>query len=307
MKILVTGGAGFIGSHIADAYVLAGHSVWVIDDESSGKREQINTRVNYTKLDLTETSKLRRFFKGKKFDVVNHHAAQIDVRRSVADPLFDARVNVMGTLNLLEECRFRGVRKFIFSSSGGTIYGECNRPATEESPEVPLSPYGVAKLAAEKYIKAYHALYGLRYTIFRYSNVYGPRQDPHGEAGVVAIFSQRLLAGEPIYIFGTGRQTRDFVFVEDVADANLRALKSGTNSVINVGTGVEVPIVDLYREMADILGVQRKPLFKSKRAGELNRSVLSPTFALKAIGWSPQNKISDGLQKTIAYFATAKV
>ncbi len=307
MKILVSGGAGFIGSHIVDAYIEAGHNVWIIDDESSGHLVNIHPQATFTRLDISEASRVRRFFKGKKFDVINHHAAQIDVRRSVADPLFDARVNVLGTLNLLEEARFRNVRKFIFSSSGGTVYGECNRPATEESPEVPLSPYGVAKLAAEKYIKAYHALYGLRYTIFRYSNVYGPRQNPHGEAGVVAIFTQRFLADEQVYIYGSGRQTRDFVYVGDVAAANLRALKGGANAVINVGSGKETSILDLYRTMASLMGVTKKPLLKPKRSGELNRSILSPALAQRLLGWTPTHDLVQGLQKTIDYFTSTPV
>lgn len=307
MKILVTGGAGFIGSHIVDAYIEAGHNVWVIDDESAGKRAQIHPKAVYTRLDVSDVSKLRRYFKGKRFDVVNHHAAQIDVRRSVVDPLFDARVNVLGTLNLLEESRLRGVRKFILPSSGGTVYGECNRPAGEDSPEIPVSPYGVAKLAAEKYVRAYQALYGLRFTIFRYANVYGPRQDPHGEAGVVAIFSQRLLAGESVYIFGTGRQTRDFVYVGDVVDANVRALRSGVNTVVNIGTQRETSILELHKEMAGLLNIAKKPLFRPKRAGELNRSVLANGLAEKLLGWKPQHSLNEGLQHTISYFASAPV
>ncbi len=299
----MTGGAGFIGSNIADSYIEAGHQVWILDDESSGKPEQVHPKARYARLNICDRVKLIRFFKGKRFDVVNHHAAQIDVRRSVADPQYDAQVNILGLLNVLEECRQAKVKKVIFSSSGGTVYGECSGPANEKSPEVPLSPYGVAKLASEKYILAYNSLYGLNYTVFRYSNVYGPRQDPHGEAGVVAIFSNRLLSGDPIYIFGNGTQTRDFVFVGDVARANVMALRQGKNEIINIGTGEETSVKGLVDTMASVVDAQPKIIFKKARAGELRRSVLDISKAKKVLGWSPITPLREGLGKTIAYFA----
>jgi UDP-glucose 4-epimerase len=303
MRILVTGGAGFIGSNIVDAYIEEGHQVWVLDDESSGDKGQVHPKARYIRLNICDRLRVLRFFKGKRFDIVNHHAAQIDVRRSVADPLYDAKVNILGLLNILEECRHANVKKIIFSSSGGTVYGECPTPADESSPEVPLSPYGVAKLASEKYILAFSSLYGLSYTIFRYANVYGPRQDPHGEAGVVAIFSNRLLSGDPVYIYGSGKQTRDFVFVGDVARANVMALKKGKNEIINIGTGKETSVKELFQTMASATGLSSPMLYKAARAGELKRSVLDITKARRVLGWTPETNLKTGLKRTIDYFA----
>jgi UDP-glucose 4-epimerase len=307
MRILVTGGAGFIGSHVVDAYIRHGHAVSVVDDESSGRMDQVHPEATCTRLDISDISQLHRYFKEKTFDVLNHHAAQIDVRRSIAEPAFDARVNILGTLNLLEECRLNGVKKIIFASSGGTIYGECSRPATERCAEAPESPYGVAKLAAERYIRAYRVLHGLRFTIFRYANVYGPRQDPHGEAGVVAIFIRALLTGQPAVIYGSGRQTRDFVFASDVADANVLALERGDDSILNIGTGRETSISDLYREAASLLGVTSEPLTQPQRAGELTRSVLSGSRARKVLGWRPRYALREGLGETIAHISSNRM
>ncbi len=303
MKILVTGGAGFIGSTIVDEFIAKGHRVWVLDNESSGNRKQVNPKASYVRADVTDKKKLAALFKRVKFDVVDHHAAQIDVRRSVADPEFDARVNILGLLNVLTQCRETKVKKIIFSSSGGTVYGECPRPADESFPEVPLSPYGVAKLASEKYIQAAASLTGIKYTILRYANVYGPRQDPHGEAGVVAIFSQRLLKGEPISIFGDGKQVRDFVYVKDVARANMLALTRANNAIVNIGTGKTTSVVGLYQSMASILNVKRKPVHKPARKGELSRSVLNIARAKRVLGWTPQMPVRQGLAETIQYFA----
>jgi UDP-glucose 4-epimerase len=302
MKILVTGGAGFIGSTIVDAYVERGHRVWVLDDESSGKRRQVNKQAVYLRKDINDKKAVASLFQRAKFDVVNHHAAQIDVRRSVADPEFDARVNVLGLLNVLVNAHKTRVKKILFSSSGGTVYGECTQPATESFPEVPLSPYGVAKLASEKYIQAFSALHGLKYTIFRYSNVYGPRQDPHGEAGVVAIFAQRLLAGQPVTIFGKGSQTRDFVYVGDVARANVLGLHKATNEILNIGTSKEVSVNALYATMAGLTGASARARRKPARNGELARSVLSYAKAERVLGWKPLFSLRDGLAETIRFF-----
>ncbi|HZY10966.1 MAG TPA: NAD-dependent epimerase/dehydratase family protein, partial [Bacteroidota bacterium] len=224
MNILVTGGAGFIGSHVADACISSGHSVFIIDDLSMGKREYLNSNAKFLKMDIRD-EKVREVFQKEKFDVLIHHAAQMDVRKSVDDPLFDASVNIVGTLNLLENCRSSGVRKFIFASTGGAIYGEQDYfPADETHPVRPCSPYGVSKLSIEKYLNYYHVVYGLNYICLRYANVYGPRQNPHGEAGVVAIFTSKMLSGDQPVINGNGKQTRDYVYVEDVVRANLSAL-----------------------------------------------------------------------------------
>ncbi len=302
MKILVTGGAGFIGSTIVDAYIAAGHRVHVVDDESSGKRRQVNPKAGYTKLDIRNFNALEKVFAKNRFDVVNHHAAQMDVRRSVENPQFDASVNIMGLLNVLELSREHKIRKIIFSSSGGTVYGECIRPAKEGDPEIPLSPYGIAKLASEKYINAYAHLYGINYTIFRYANVYGPRQDPHGEAGVVAIFAKLLLNGKAPFIFGTGRQTRDFVYVGDVARANVLALSKGKNEIFNIGTAKETSVAELFAAMAKITGLKKRALYRPARLGELNRSCLNISKTKRRLGWSPKMNMSRGLAETIRFF-----
>ena len=224
MRILVTGGAGFIGSHVVDAYVQAGHEVWVLDDLFRGKREQVNPRARFIRMDI-RSPEVKDLLAETRFDCINHHAAQIDVRVSVADPARDALINVLGTLNLLEAARTHQDLRIIFASTGGAIYGEqCHFPANEQHPTVPRSPYGVAKRAVELYLEYYRQVHGLRYVVLRYANVYGPRQDPEGEAGVVAIFCGRILHGQRLFIYGTGEQTRDYVHVGDVARANLLAL-----------------------------------------------------------------------------------
>jgi UDP-glucose 4-epimerase len=224
MRILVTGGAGFIGSHVVDVYIRAGHEVWVLDDLSRGKREQVNPHAHFVRMDLRSPDLMDVLAEGK-FGCINHHAAQIDVRFSVADPTHDAMINIIGTLNLLEAARANGVPQVIFSSTGGAIYGEQRHfPATEHHPTSPVSPYGVAKLAVEHYLEYYRLVQGLRYIVLRYANVYGPRQDPEGEAGVVAIFCGKILRKQRLVIYGDGEQTRDYVYVGDVARANLLAL-----------------------------------------------------------------------------------
>lgn len=302
MKILVTGGAGFIGSHIVDAYVTRGHRVTVVDDLSNGKRKNLNPRARFVKTDIRAKS-LSRLFKRERFDVVNHHAAQMDVRRSVNDPVFDASVNVMGLLNLLDLSRQNGVRKFIFAASGGTYYGERNRPAREGDPPQPLSPYGVTKLAGEHYIRAYGALHGLSFTVMRYGNVYGPRQDPHGEAGVVAIFCQRLLAGEAISIYGTGKQQRDYVFVRDVARANVAALSKAAGESVNIGTGKATDVNRLYKILSVCHGSPSVCEYKPQRAGELFRSVLNVSKAARVLNWKARVALNVGLAETYRHIA----
>jgi len=302
MKILVTGGAGFIGSTIVDKYIEAGHRVWAFDNESSGRRSQVNKKATFVRGDVRNLKALQTLFSRHKFDVVNHHAAQIDVRRSVEDPAFDAQVNIIGILNLLKLSKDNKVKKFLFSSSGGTVYGECPRAADESFPEIPLSPYGVAKLASEKYILSNAALYGQKFTIFRYANVYGPRQDPHGEAGVVAIFSRRLLSGDPITIFGDGKQSRDFVFVGDVARASLLGLTKAENQIVNIGTTQPTSVNDLYRRMARIVGETRPAKHKPARNGELRRSLLAVGKARRVLGWKPGVTLDEGLSQTIEFF-----
>lgn len=302
-KILVTGGAGFIGSNIVDAYINAGHSVAVMDNLSSGKKANVNSRARFYRVDITNAPGVRKVFAKERFDIVSHHAAQIDVRKSVADPGFDAKINILGALNVLEAARSAGVKKVIFSSSGGTIYGECGRKAPDEKfPGRPISPYGITKFALEFYLKYYAAIYGMKYTCLRYANVYGPRQDPHGEAGVVAIFSERMLKNDDLFIFGDGKQERDYVFVGDVVRANVLALDKGDNEIINVGTKVLTSVNGLFREMAKASGYSRKPVYKPARPGELMKSYLGVSKARTVLGWKPVVPLSEGLKRTIDYF-----
>jgi UDP-glucose 4-epimerase len=303
MRILVTGGAGFIGSAVVDSYVDAGHRVWAIDNESTGNRKNVNKKATYKKLDVNNRTGLKRLFKRVRFDTVNHHAAQIDVRHSVEDPVHDAKVNILGLLNILNLSIQNKVKKVIFSSSGGTVYGECSKHAKENFPENPLSPYGVAKLSAEKYIKVFRELHGLNYTIFRYANVYGPRQDPYGEAGVVAIFCGRLLLRKPVFIFGDGRQTRDFVYVKDVARANLLSIGRGNDEIMNIGSGVETSINVLSREMASLAHCRNSAVYKTARRGEVRRNILDSTKARRVIGWEASTSLEKGLSETLRYFS----
>lgn len=248
VKILVTGGAGFIASHIVDAYIQLGHNVTILDNLSTGSRKNVNPKAKFVHQDIRDADAMHALFGKGRFDAVNHHAAQIDVRRSVADPVFDASVNLLGALTLLEECVKGGVSKVVFASSGGAIYGEQDYfPADEAHPTRPISPYGVAKLSTEQYLFYYNAVHGLDFVSLRYGNIYGPRQNPEGEAGVVSIFTSRMLAGSPVVINGDGRQTRDYVFVGDIVRANVLALDFKGSNTFNVGTGIESDVNTLFR------------------------------------------------------------
>ncbi|MBF6567394.1 MAG: NAD-dependent epimerase/dehydratase family protein [Candidatus Binataceae bacterium] len=303
MRILVTGGAGFIGSHTVDALIGAGHETAVIDDFSSGKRTQINAAARFHQADLRNADAINQIVSQEQPEVVYHLAAQMDVRRSVADPAFDAAVNLVGFLNLVEAGRRNGLKRVIFSSTGGAIYGEQESfPCDEDHPLRPVSPYGVAKLATEKYLFFYRAEYGLEYTALRYANVYGPRQDPHGEAGVVAIFCGRMLAGQPVTIYGDGDQTRDYVFVGDIVRANLAAIQANATGAFNIGTGIESSVNRLYEELAAVAGRAIAPEHRPKRAGEQRRSVISSARAAKMLDWRPQVTLADGLRETFNFF-----
>jgi len=307
MKILITGGAGFIGSNIADLFIASGHEVSIIDNLSSGKKENINIKARFYQADITDAEAVKDIFSKGNFDVVTHHAAQIDVRKSVEDPRFDANVNILGTLNILEQAKNNGVKKVIFASSGGTIYGECgNIPPDEKAEARPLSPYGITKYAVEFYLKFYSSIYGMKYTILRYANVYGPRQDPHGEAGVVAIFASRMLNNDDINIFGNGEQKRDYVFIGDLVRANLSALDKADNDTINVGTTISTSVIGLFNEMAAITGYQKAPVHKPARPGELFNSILDVKKAESVLKWKPNVELKDGLRKTIEYFRNKK-
>lgn len=301
MKILVTGGAGFIGSNVVDAYIEKGYEVVVVDDLSSGKKENLNKKAKFYKLDICDKALEEVFEEG--IDIVNHHAAQVDVRKSLADPAFDARINIEGSLNILENCRKYKIKKIIFASSGGVIYGECgNLPPNEDSPISPLSPYGVSKYAMECYLSAYEKIYGLKYTALRYGNVYGPRQDPYGEAGVVAIFSGKMLNNEEVNIFGDGEQVRDYVYVGDVVKANILCLENGDNEIFNIGTSKATSVNQLFSEMKELTQYSKEAVYKPARAGELMRSSLDVGKAEQKLGWKAEVNLREGLKKTIDFF-----
>lgn len=302
MRILVTGGAGFIGSHIVDRYINEGNEVIIIDDLSTGKKENINPQARFHHIDIRDKG-MEAIFEKERPEIVNHHAAQMDVRRSTENPAFDADVNIIGTINLLENSVKYGVKRFIFASSGGAIYGEQKDfPAGEEHQQFPLSPYGVSKLAGEKYIHYYSKNFGLRYISLRYSNVYGPRQNPEGEAGVVAIFIGRLLKGKEPVINGDGEQTRDYVYVDDVVEANISATRSETEGSFNIGTGIETSVNKILSNLIDITKVDIKGIHGPPKKGEQRISVLDCSKAIKSLGWKPKVTLEDGLRRTVLYF-----
>jgi UDP-glucose 4-epimerase len=296
--VLVTGGAGFIGSHVAEALVARGEDVVVLDDLSSGKRENLPEGVELVEGDVREPQD--ELFAGVKPTVCYHLAAQIDVRVSVARPDHDAQINVLGTVNLLQASLEHGTQ-VVFSSTGGAIYGECDGPATEDAPRLPISPYGTSKLAAEEYLATYNRLYGTRHVALRYGNVYGPRQDPHGEAGVVSIFFSTLLGNEAPKVFGDGAQTRDYVYVGDIARATLAA-GGRDGGVYNVGTGRETSVVELLDLCQQIVGTRFDATFMPPRPGEIQRSVLDPSRAVDELGWRPEHSLEDGLRETYEFF-----
>lgn len=302
MKILVTGGAGFIGSWVSEAYLAEGHDVLVLDDLSSGIIENVPEKADFVKGDIRERELIDRVIATFKPDIVNHHAAQIDVRRSVEDPALDASVNILGTLNLLESSLKHGVERFVFASTGGAIYGEPEHiPAGEKTPPMPISPYGTSKYAVEKYLEYYKNIHSLDYIALRYANVYGPRQNPHGEAGVVAIFCSRVLSGEPCKIFGDGGQTRDYVFAGDVARANLIALGAPSGSY-NIGTGIETSVNELVKELETASGRVVRVEHAEERAGEVQSISLDIELAGSVLGWKPEVQLSEGVKNTWDWF-----
>lgn len=304
-SVLVTGGAGFIGSHVADAYLAAGYAVTVLDDLSSGKRENVPRGARFVQADIGGPEARALLAEGG-FGLLNHHAAQMDVRVSVADPAFDARTNVLGLLNLLEGARRGAVPRVVFASSGGVVYDERGTlPHAEESRKLPVSPYGVSKLSSEYYLAAYARLYRLEVVSLRYANVYGPRQNPHGEAGVVAIFGSRVCSGQPLTIFGDGAQTRDYCFVQDVARANLAASRGRAAApesldamAFNVGTGVETRVTDLAQLMVAVSGRRVPITHAAARPGELARSALDCGKAAREWDWRPAVPLAEGLKRT---------
>jgi len=315
MRIVVTGGAGFIGSALVDQLAKRGDQVLVIDNFSTGSEKNLEEAKNASAEDLVvencdirnpETTKLIADYKPS---VIFHLAAQVDVRASVEDPLIDLETNLVGLIRVLEGGRKAKTRKIIFASSGGTIYGEPEAkklPLNEDTPWNPLSPYGVSKLAGSLYINTYSSLHGLEGTTLALANVYGPRQDPYGEAGVVAIFAGKLLKGEPCTIYGTGMQTRDFVYVEDVASAFMASIEKGDGKLLNIGTGTETSIQHLYKEMALAVGIDSAPEKGTERSGEIERSSLDPSLAEKVLGWKPKTSLRDGIHSTLKWFESKK-
>jgi len=302
MKILVTGGAGFIGSWVADTFINKRHKVLIVDDLSTGIEANIPKDAEFTKGNIREFALLEKVFSNFKPDIVNHHAAQINVRRSLEDPVFDAEVNIIGTLNLLELSVKHNIKRFVFASSGGAIYGEPeNLPADENTCPIPISPYGVSKHAIEKYLGYYKAVHRLDYVALRYSNVYGPRQNPHGEAGVLAIFCNRIMAGKPCEIFGDGNQTRDYVFVGDVTNANILSINS-PSGIYNIGTQIETSVNDLITTLRKVTKREFKVEYSPPRAGEVLRIYLDIQFAKRVLGWSPNVNLEDGIHQTWKWF-----
>jgi UDP-glucose 4-epimerase len=302
VKVLVTGGAGFIASHIVDAYVERGHEVVVFDDLSTGQKSNLNPKATVHQVDIANANAVK-LIEQIKPDLLNHHAAQMDVRHSVADPQFDARVNILGFINLLEACKNAGTKKVIFASSGGAVYGEQDIfPAPEEHSTRPSSPYGVSKRTGELYLSYYHQAFGLPYIALRYANVYGPRQSNKGEAGVVAIFISLLLAGKSPVINGDGKQTRDYVYVGDVVNANVAALTSPYVGEINIGTGVETDVVTLFQSLRQGAGSKLEARHGPAKIGEQRRSCLAAQRAADIFGWRPQVSLREGLERTIAYY-----
>ncbi|GAC1304817.1 MAG: SDR family oxidoreductase [Vulcanimicrobiaceae bacterium] len=304
MRILITGGAGFIGSHLADAYVAAGHDVCIVDSlwaHGGGRRDNISARASFLHLDIRDAS-LERVFRDFRPEVVNHHAAQHSVAISARDPQLDAAVNVMGLINVLDNCVKAGVKKFVLASSGATFGEPARLPIDEATPQRPESPYAITKMAAEHYLRFYKAQHGLDFTALRYGNVYGPRQDPNGEAGVISIFIARFLARQSVKIMWDGEQTRDYVYVGDVARANVRALTRGSGTAYCIGTGIRTSVNALHRTLAEITGFDAPIERLGRRAGDLRDAQFDASLAARELDWLPETSLVDGMRTTVAYF-----
>lgn len=307
MKIMVTGGAGFIGSHVVDMFITHGHEVVVVDDLSTGRLSNLNPAATFYQIDI-RSPELAQVFEKEKPQVVDHHAAQMDVRHSVEDPIFDADVNVLGSIRLIELARQHAVERFIYISTGGAVYGEPEYlPCDEGHPINPICPYGASKHTVEHYLYMYHELYNLDYVILRYPNVYGPRQDPHGEAGVVAIFTGQMLKGDQVVINGDGDQERDFVYVADCARANLLALTTqNTNTVFNLGEGKGTTVNQVYEELKRITSYQLSAVHGPAKVGETRRIYLEAEKAARDLAWQPTIGLGKGLEETVQYFQQAE-
>ena len=303
MRILVTGGAGFIGSHVVDAFLADGHEVAVLDNLSSGFEHNLNPAARFYHADLTHEAEVQRVFAEFQPEVVSHHAAQIDVRRSVLDPIHDAGVNVLGSLHLLQAAAQQGTRKFLYASTGGAVYGEpVALPADETHPVRPESPYGVSKHTVEHYLHIYRKLEGVDYTVLRYPNVFGPRQNPHGEAGVNAIFIALMCEGKTPVIFGDGEQVRDYLYVSDAAQANRLALTKGSGEILNLGWGRPISVNHIFRTLCDLLEFPGEARREPKRPGEVEKITLAAGLAERVLGWRPEVPFEEGLARTVAWY-----
>ncbi len=307
IRVVVTGGAGFIGSNIVDALLKKGMLPIVIDDLSTGKRENVNPEAIMYEQDTRDIEGLDKIFAKHKPHYVLHLAAQISVSRSVREPLYDEEVNVKGTLNILEMCVRYGVKKIVFTSSGGVMYGENPPFPTPETicPD-PISPYGISKLTGEKYVKFYGMEKGLRYTVLRYGNVYGPRQSPDGEAGVIAIFAKKMLSGDPVTINGDGEYIRDYVYVKDVVNANLLSMEKGDGEIFNIGTGVPKSVNDVFNALREHIAYDLDPIYGPPRPGDLRKSLLDNSHAKDVLGWNPEYSFSEGLKETVEFFKNGR-
>ena len=307
MKVLVTGGAGFIGSHVVDLYLENGYEVVIVDDLSTGRESNLNPAAKFYQVDI-RSPELGEVFEKERPDIVNHHAAQMDVRRSIVEPIFDAEVNVVGTIRLLELARTHDVQRVVYISTGGAVYGEPEYlPCDEEHPINPICQYGASKHTVEHYLYLYHHLYGLNYTVLRYPNVYGPRQDTHGEAGVVAIFTGKMLRGEQARVNGDGTQQRDFVYVGDCARANLLAVQKARNGIFNLGWGYGTNINQIFDTLSEITQYELPRVHGPAIPGETSRIYLSAEKARHELGWKPEMSLEQGLEKTVNYFRQKEV
>lgn len=303
MKILVTGAAGFIASHVAEEYVRRGHDVVVADDLSRGRIENVSPQCRFFRCDIRDREALQRIFDSEKPEIVNHHAAQMDVRRGVREPLFDAEVNILGSLNLIQSALSCGCKRFIYAATAGAGYGEPEQlPVPEHHPMRPITPYGVSKHTVEHYLFTFHALYGMDYVILRYGNVYGPRQNSQGEAGVFAIFCEQMLAGIQPVIYGDGSKVRDYVYISDVVAANCAALERGNGEVFNIASGVPSTDQEVFELVRTLLGKTEAPQYVSRRPGEIDQICLDASKAAWILEWRPQVSLIDGARQTIAYF-----
>jgi len=304
MKILVTGGAGFIASHLVDRLIEKGHEVIVVDNLSTGKKENINIKAGFYNADITNYEELEKVFEKEKPEIIDHHAAQASVTISIKNPVFDAKTNILGTINLLELAKKFNVKKFIYINSGGASYGEpIEIPMNENHPINPLSPYGISKHTAEHYLQLYHKLYNLTFVALRYANVYGPRQEPGGEAGVISIFTDKLLKNQQPIIFGDGSQLRDYIYIKDVVDSNILIIENQEikNQEFNVGTGITTSTQEIFDKLKKILNINIKPIYEKERPGDLKVSSINPAKLMK-LGWKPKYSLEKGLKETVDYF-----